>query len=73
MENPGHPKPNAGRCPLCGQTNDCQRCTDAAYKGPCWCAQVEIPEVLLAEVPAELRNRACICPKCVAGFQKKPA
>jgi hypothetical protein len=40
-------------------------CTGAAYKGACWCAQVEIPEALLAQVPPELRNVNCICRVCV--------
>jgi len=55
---------DAGRCPLCGQPNECQRCTEAAYKGPCWCDKVEVPDAVLARVPAELRNRACVCRKC---------
>jgi prepilin-type processing-associated H-X9-DG protein/prepilin-type N-terminal cleavage/methylation domain-containing protein len=57
-----------GRCPLCGGPNGCQLCSPAAYKGPCWCAQVEIPGALLARVPENFRNRACICQKCVAAF-----
>ena len=52
-------------CPLCGGPNECQSRTGAAYKGPCWCASVNIPERLLACVPTELRNRACICHDCV--------
>jgi hypothetical protein len=66
----GEPILDSGRCPLCGQPNECQLCTAAAYKGPCWCAKVEIPNGLLARVPVELRNRACICRGCVASFQK---
>jgi hypothetical protein len=62
-------------CPLCCGPNGCQLCSPAAYKGPCWCASVEIPKELLARVPEELRNRACICRQCVARFQieHKPA
>ncbi len=56
---------DAGRCPLCGQPNECQLCTAGAYKGPCWCAKVEIPSAVLARVPVELRNRACICRDCI--------
>jgi hypothetical protein len=69
---------DAGRCPLCGQPNDCQLCADAACKGPCWCAQLVFPEALLAQVPAELRDRACICRACMESFpltrsQARPA
>ncbi len=37
----------------------------AACQGPCWCFCVEIPPALLARVPEELRNCACICRRCV--------
>ncbi len=40
----------------------------AAYKGPCWCSTVRIPDELLARIPAEQRNRACICRQCVQAF-----
>src|SRR5262245_47289909 len=56
------------RCPLCGGPNDCRLCTSAAYKGPCWCESVNIPPDLLACVPAEARNRACVCRDCVMTF-----
>lgn len=57
-------------CPLCGQPNECQLCTTAAYKGPCWCEQLSIPEELLARVPPEQRNQACICRRCVMDFHR---
>jgi prepilin-type N-terminal cleavage/methylation domain-containing protein/prepilin-type processing-associated H-X9-DG protein len=60
---------NPALCPLCGGPNDCQLCTPDAYKGPCWCARAEIPDALLARVPEALRNRACLCRKCIASFQ----
>jgi hypothetical protein len=31
-------------------------CTAAAYKGPCWCARVKIPDELIAQVPRDLQN-----------------
>ncbi len=61
------------KCPLCGRPNDCQLCTNAAYKGPCWCAQAKIPDALLARVPPDLRNQACICRTCVAIFHLEHA
>ena len=64
------PKRDAGHCPLCGQPNDCQLCTAAAYKGPCWCAQVDIPAALLEQVPAEDCNQACLCRACVLNFHR---
>ena len=64
---------NHGQCPLCHQPNDCQLCTASAYKGSCWCAKVEIPETLLAQVPAEQRNKTCICRECVMKFHRGKA
>jgi Family of unknown function (DUF5522)/Cysteine-rich CWC len=55
---------------LCGKPNNCQLCTDATYKGSCWCAQVEIPEMLLAQVLPELKNKNCICRACVMEFHR---
>ena len=63
---------NPNLCPLCGDANGCQLCSPAAYKGQCWCARVEIPEALVARVPHNLRDRACICQKCVEKFQREP-
>jgi hypothetical protein len=70
MPTPPAPTGGAGicpaeRCPLCGAPNDCQRCTSAAYKGPCWCESLTIPDELLAQVPEASRNLACICRGCV--------
>lgn len=61
---------DTSRCPLCGGANDCQLCTPNAYKGPCWCVRVEIPEALLTQVPADSRNKACICWYCVMRFHR---
>jgi len=58
-------------CPLCGGPNDCQLCTSAAYKGPCWCEAANFPEELLSLVPAESRQRACLCHGCVASFHRR--
>ncbi len=64
---------NPSQCPLCGAANECQRCSPAAHKGACWCARVEMPEALLARVPENFRNRACICHRCVEKFQNEAA
>jgi len=53
------------RCPRCGVPN---ACTMAAGRPdePCWCAQVTIPEALIASLPGEARGVACLCAACVA-------
>jgi len=68
--NPTATAVDPGQCPLCGQPNDCQLCTTTAYKGPCWCARVEIPEALLAQVPADARNQSCLCRACVMEYHR---
>jgi len=60
-------------CPLCNRANGCQLCTPGAYKGPCWCARMDIPESLIAQVSAELRNKTCICQECVMKFHRAKA
>ncbi len=62
---------DATRCPLCEKPNACQLCTAAAYKGACWCQELEIPGELLARVTPELRNKACICQPCVEEFHRQ--
>jgi hypothetical protein len=70
MSFPATNQVDAACCPLCGRDNGCQLCTTSAYKGPCWCTRVKMPEELLARVPEVLRNRACICHDCVREFHR---
>lgn len=60
---------NPTACPLCGGANECQLCSIATYKGSCWCASIDIAAELLARVPENFRNRACICRQCVETFR----
>jgi hypothetical protein len=71
--NPPEVMADPGQCPLCGQANDCQLCTTGTYKGPCWCAKVSIPEELLAQIPDERRNQACLCRACVMNYHRARA
>lgn len=49
-------------------------CTRDVYKGSCWCQHHAFPEELLARVPEELRNQACVCRGCVeAAWRARPA
>ncbi len=60
------------RCPLCGQPNRCamdvQRETGVTQP-PCWCTGVTFDATLLARVPAEAQQRACICQACATAKQ----
>lgn len=56
------------RCPLCGQSNRCTQ-ADPALEGPaCWCFSERIDRSALERIPPELVDRACLCPRCAAGF-----
>jgi hypothetical protein len=62
---------NPGQCPLCGGANDCLLCSPVAHKGQCWCTHEEFPAELLARVPEQLRNRACVCRSCLEKFRRE--
>jgi prepilin-type processing-associated H-X9-DG protein/prepilin-type N-terminal cleavage/methylation domain-containing protein len=64
---------NPGLCPLCGGPNDCLLCAPGVARGPCWCVGAGLPSELLARVPENLRNRACICRTCVEKFHLEKA
>jgi len=57
----------ANKCPLCGLLNQCameiERET-GVKQAPCWCVGVKFEETLLARIPAEQRNMACVCASC---------
>ncbi len=53
---------NANCCPLCGGPNDCGV---ALGKDNCWCFSTPVPPEVLARVPEDQRNVACVCQKCV--------
>jgi len=64
---------NPSLCPLCGGPNDCLLCAPGVARGPCWCVGAGLPSELLARVPENLRNRACICQTCVKKFHLEKA
>lgn len=51
-------------CPLCQAKNQC------GIKGsePCWCTKEKVPEALIAQVPDESLNKACVCQACIQKF-----
>lgn len=49
-------------CPLCSKDNACAM---ARGEKQCWCFHEKIPQSLLDRVPAEAKNRSCICKNCV--------
>ncbi|MGE5450276.1 MAG: cysteine-rich CWC family protein [Acidobacteriota bacterium] len=53
-------------CPLCGGPNGCEPARTGQPDAPCWCTTATFSPELLAQVPAELVGRACICARCAA-------
>lgn len=55
-------------CPLCGGANQCAPAKAGSLDVACWCTTAEISPQALALIPAELVNKACLCPRCAAGL-----
>lgn len=51
-------------CPACGARNDCALADPRTADRSCWCYGVSIDRAVLEALPAELRNAACLCPRC---------
>lgn len=52
-------------CPLCGNDSGCGLEAGKPIEA-CWCSRAAFPEQLKKRVPAELRERACVCETCLA-------
>ena len=50
-------------CPLCAAPNDCAMAANRAVT-TCWCIRTPIPPAVLARVPANKANSACVCEAC---------
>ena len=54
------------RCPACGAANQCGLADPRNATQGCWCFNVSIDPAILEALPAELRDKACLCPHCAA-------
>lgn len=50
-------------CPLCSGPNDCAMASGRAVT-TCWCIRTPIPAPVLARIPADKVNSACVCLQC---------
>ena len=56
-------------CPLCGRDNSCLPASQKAQPASsCWCMSTEVPAALLARLPAEAQDKACICQACINAY-----
>jgi hypothetical protein len=51
-------------CPVCGQSNKCTLADPRTADQACWCFSETIDPAVLAALPEEVRNKACLCPRC---------
>ncbi|WP_300634268.1 cysteine-rich CWC family protein [Pseudomonas sp.] len=51
-------------CPACGAVNGCTLADPRTAAQACWCFSVSIDPAVLQALPDELRNKACLCPRC---------
>ncbi|WP_460418282.1 cysteine-rich CWC family protein [Pseudomonas sp. microsymbiont 2] len=56
--------PDPRRCPACGTLNQCGLADPGSATHGCWCFSVSIDPAVLEALPAELRDKACLCPRC---------
>ncbi|WP_166358549.1 cysteine-rich CWC family protein [Pseudomonas akapageensis] len=56
--------PDSTICPACGARNSCTLADPRTVDQPCWCFEVSIAPGVLEALPAELRDKACLCPRC---------
>ena len=54
------------QCPICGLPNECAPAKSGSLATPCWCAAVTIDPAVIASLPDEQRDRACLCLRCAA-------
>ena len=51
-------------CPACGASNACTLADPRTADQACWCFSVSIDPAVIQALPEELRNKACLCPRC---------
>jgi len=56
--------PDPQHCPACGALNQCGLADPRNATQGCWCFEVVIDSAVIEALPAELRDKACLCPRC---------
>jgi hypothetical protein len=58
---------DTGRCPLCGQLNQCAQADPAGAGNDCWCFTTKVSAEALARLSEEQIDVSCLCPTCAKG------
>lgn len=61
------------RCPACGASNRCSLADPRTAAKACWCYSVSIAPEVLEALPAEQRNKTCLCPACAQVLEQLEA
>ncbi|MNP04173.1 hypothetical protein D3C76_960810 [compost metagenome] len=61
--------PDSTLCPACGASNRCTLADPRTAAQPCWCFSVSIDTKVLQALPADVRDKACLCPRCAQQSQ----
>jgi len=73
LESPEATMNDSQRCPACGAANQCALADPRSATQACWCFSVSIDSAVLEALPDELRNKACLCPRCAAADEQLKA
>ncbi|TDF81731.1 cysteine-rich CWC family protein [Pseudomonas sp. H9] len=60
-------------CPACGASNRCSLADPRTATHACWCYSVTIDPQIIEALPAEQRNKACLCPACAQVLEQLEA
>ncbi|WP_169817419.1 cysteine-rich CWC family protein [Caryophanon tenue] len=55
-------------CPLCDADNQCLANTPNVAN--CWCMTKTFHEWVLAQIPEDAKNKACICEGCLTKYSE---
>jgi len=61
-----------GYCPIAGVPNGCRLDTGEAYKGPCWCEEVTLPQAALNRLLENELEPRCICQAALESLAAEP-
>jgi hypothetical protein len=67
IDNPTH------LCPVCGLRNQCGLADPRTADQPCWCFSESIDPAVLEALPDDVRDQACLCPRCAGIGRAAPA
>lgn len=62
---------NPAQCPICKEPNACAMevaRTTGKKAERCWCFDADFSAEVMAQIPDDAKNKACVCAQCAALF-----